>query len=229
MIRAVLATTVCLLAIPVHGQRCPFPSAQGTTWIYEVVGHAQDPSGGAVREWHKQVEMRIEKSRSDGDAVVLLLHHSILDLDMFTGTFNAEWSLLVLGRDGRALSLQLNHGETGIPNSAVLARRMESAEQVLAWPLSPGLRFGRDPEAANREDELYEWVVEANPAPTLAVVGWRGEKAGFSVAYRTNPDSREAVFIPDLGLARLAVEHHGTIADFEARLVRFECQAGVRQ
>jgi hypothetical protein len=48
-----------------------------------------------------------------------------------------------------------------------------------------------------------------------------GARAEYELEFRTNPDSTEFSFVPELGITRYAYHHHGTIADTELQLMEF--------
>ncbi len=201
-----------------------FPMSKGTYWIYRSTLLWQD--GDTIRsgkvDWKMEVVDRIVRQ----DGVVAVLKGYPGDLAWFDPDRKPGDCLLV--RIGET-KLYLLHGDVFdnvlqrlMRSGEPLANFVDDSKLILQLPLKKGARFGEE-DQMNRQDSMYVWTVQEERRFSAAgIKGISGKKRiEYSVVFSTNPDHIIATFVPGVGITSYFYAHHGTVAEADAKLVRF--------
>ncbi len=91
---------------------------------------------------------------------------------------------------------------------------------AFVFPLKDGQRFS-GPDGAVRRDDDYKWVVtKGDPIDLLG----RRHTDVYVSRYGSLPGTAEVHFVPGLGIVRDKYVHHGTIIEWDLRLVAYHLQ-----
>ncbi len=198
-----------------------FPLRIGNSWVYR--GTMRSVVGNGEKTAAVQVEVTRTVARAKAiasDAAVIWLRQSRRVLrSNVTGAALREAisspTYLVYFLDGRAL-YDITYWHTPRLSLRRLRRELKDVSPVFIFPLFAGQRF-EEPGAELREDGFYQWVVDRTRP--VSVEG-RTYRRVYRLRDRTSSDTTEIYFIPQVGIARDKYTHHGTIDEWDLRLVR---------
>lgn len=213
-----------LVAALVGSASCPgLPLIPGTTWTYRVeaawaVG-ATDSTGRSSFSWTTTVTT----VRASDSAVAATVTGWPSALAWWTPGRPPSTSVLYCA-GGRVYLFRVRPGEANRITEALLNGQQKPASDdlIFRFPLHAGDLFGRD--AADRRDTFYAWFVEGTDSVPAALRPLLADVADslYSVIYRTIPDYTLVGVAPGLGIVHYVYRHHGTTAEAEAWLVRYQ-------
>jgi hypothetical protein len=199
-----------------------FPLRVGNSWVYRGTMHS------AVLNREETATAQVEVTRTVArvkaiapDAAVVWLRQSrrVLRSNVTAAALREAIPsprYLVYFLDGRALyDITYWHAPPRLSPKR-LRRELKDVSPVFIFPLFAGQRF-EEPGAELREDGFYQWVVDRTRP--VSVEG-RTYRRVYRLRYQTCPDTTEIYFIPHVGIARDKYTHHGTIDEWDLRLVR---------
>jgi hypothetical protein len=203
-----------------------FPLSEGTYWIYRgVVRWTHDIN--KVSETPVEWKMEVRKRLTRGDLSLAVVNGFLGDLDWSNGNPNREDSLIIQSGEGNMYLV----GSEQVP--IILNRAQDSRDALVGVlkdddlfldpPLKKGKKFGCDPEAMQRPDSRYCWVVDSMHETSLRDVKGisHGLRTAYTIRYVTGPDDIGFNFVSGVGLTRYEYHHHGTVADTALKLVEF--------
>ncbi len=222
MFTAVVATLAVAGLLPGQARTVPpdrgIPLVTGAVWVYK----------GTVKTWNADAQKSIAKTVTWQMKVVRAQKVGALTVAEMNGhPADVAWGVPEEGpskylyiRDA-ARTYQLNpEGPPLIPATEADARKMlQNEDVVFQLPLRVGQDYAAD--RGRRQSGRYCWhVVAVAPARLSGIKGLTTASApGYTVTYRTNPDTETVDIAEGVGIVRFRYEHHGTPAECDLRLV----------
>ena len=203
-----------------------FPLSAGTYWVYQGVvrwTHDINKVSTIPVEWRMEIRRRVSR----GDLSVAVVNGFLPDLDWSNGNPNREDSLIIQSPEGKLYwvgperaSIILNRAQD---SRDALVGVLKDDDLFLDPPLKKGKKFGCDPEAMQRPDSRYCWVVDSLHETSLRDVKGisHGLRTAYTIRYVTGPDDIGFNFVSGVGLTTYDYHHHGTVADTALKLVEF--------
>jgi hypothetical protein len=199
-----------------------FPLSVSTTWIYRGTVKWTE-TVNKVKESKITWKMEVEKRLKNGSFEVAVMKGHPGDLCWYEpGKKPSRY--LIVWRDNRFYEISINNdfGKL-IGDETYLYSKADFSSLFLVVPLKKDMEFGNDPDI-QRNDRMYEWVVDNEQRDSLSHVGGISEKKPFtkySLIYRTLPDHQIVDFVPFVGITRFIYVHHGTVSEVDVRLAEF--------
>lgn len=227
----VLASALSRCLAGATGVRAYFPLAPGNYWIYRGTSRVGPGGGRPPIECELDVRVLVTGVRhlEDGVAVALLRRTSTpLRTGGQTEPFEppSEVFAYFLDREkvyeiqGDAVGLLIGDGEReGMPLDEI-RKLVADTTPAFVFPLRDGQRFS-GPCGELRTDGDYQWMVTKGEPVTL--LGRRYEDV-YVLRYGSLPGTIEIGFIPGLGVVRDQYAHHGTIIEWDLRLVSYHLE-----
>jgi hypothetical protein len=203
-----------------------FPLSEGTYWVYRgTVRWTHDINKVSVTpvEWKMEVRKRVDR----GDLSLAVVNGFLGDLDWSNGNPIREDSLIIQSGEGKLYWIGSEHA------AMILTRAQDSRDALvgvltvddlfLDSPLKKGKKFGCDPDAMQRPDSRYCWVVDSLQETSLRDVKGisHGLRTAYTMRYVTGPDDIGFNYVLGVGFTTYEYHHHGTVADTELKLVEF--------
>lgn len=217
---SVLAVTQLWSALP------PFPCKPGTIWLYRLHGQSAAPVPSDKPITREEFwTMEILDQKQVGDYLMLKVRGSIFQIpppfEWASRKPTPELGLLVLGSRGGVYAPEADVAKVWPNELEALAKGLNGNSLIFRWPAKPQDRWGEAPPE-KRSDAMYQWHAERWSQLDYPIPGWWGTKKGLDIALQTLPDHFRFTFIPGLGITRMEYAHHGTIGEYEARLMRIQ-------
>ncbi len=182
-----------------------FPLASGNTWVYDVALDYTDESKRLVH-WTGVVTEMIAEARQHDAVWIYLVETQGRPVFERSGPVPQDREEHFLVFPDRLYRLP-----APLDSDALIAANGQGYEwnQVLAWPIEVGQRWG-DPKIVAQNNGWYVWRVEARGSVETTA-------GSFADCYQllllTNPDDTSAWFCPGIGFARHEYHHHGSRYD----------------
>ena len=199
-----------------------FPLKQGAYWIYEGNVKWTIPNSSDVTEKEITWKMEVVRVFQRNDIVGYEMLGAPWDLAWYEdGKKPSEYGIIQAGGKFYRTSIDtvwrlFNEGD-------YLSALVEENQIFLDIPLLSGKKFC-DTYSLTRADGMYCWVVgEASQLDTTNIIGINAEDVFFEylISNRTMPDHSMYEFIPGIGISRYVYGHHGTVSEFDVRLVEY--------
>jgi hypothetical protein len=205
----------------------PIPLATGATWVYTAKvawsGIGTDTAGTRIFSW----TTRVVSTAAGPGAVAAVVRGWPSELAWWTPGQRPGLSVVYCTRDAvYRLTTPDSSQVSALADSLIAGTRVPSQDEILIQlPLRVGQLFGRD--SLERTDTFYAWLAERADAtpPALRRSSPEVSDTLYQLVYRTLPDHQIVVLAPGLGVTRYIYSHHGTVAEADARLIRFQAGA----
>jgi hypothetical protein len=193
-----------------------------TTWTYKGTVKWTE-AVNKVKKSEITWKMEVEKTLKNGLFEVAVMKGHPSDLCWYEpGKKPSRY--LIVWRDNRFYEIRINDDlDKLIGDEAYLSTKVNFNTLFLVAPLKKDMEFGNDP-GIQRDDRMYEWVVENEQRNNLSQVGGISEKetlTKYTLIYRTLPDHQIVDFVPSVGITRFIYVHHGTVSEVDVGLAEF--------
>jgi len=246
MIAAVLALAMAAAGVsPADppGAAADFPVARGNCWVYRGIArtgpveYLDETKGERVRVEGEngspvscEVEVRVEitgiEELAEGSRLAWATR-TTTPLDpcpypplVFRADAPQDFAYLIDGN--RVWDLGVGPMERIRDHDGRLTATLQQLRELatdlspfLVLPLRDGLRYTNS-RSPLREDGYYQWVVSKAPAEVLL---GKPRNEIYLLRYKSLPSTTELWFVPGLGVVRDKSSHHGSVDEWDLRLV----------